>query len=176
MKLTVHFSFTYGVLRGLLHNLYNLSPVYLLSPNLLSQDLDCWWGEYFNILNFEKSPFFWHWILWRVTFSNTEFCEMSVNGFNFPPRQTPLVLWQKICNCWKKLFYMTFHSMWQILWLFSSAAKFPDVSKLLTTMLFFMMCREGKSARIFQHCFEKLHQKTQLTSIYYKRIKPAFVD
>ena len=40
-------------------------------------------------LNFVKSLFFSHWILWEVRFSNVEFCEMSENGLNFLPRQTP---------------------------------------------------------------------------------------
>ena len=30
------------------------------------------------ILNFEKSLFFWQWILWRVRFFDIEFCEESV--------------------------------------------------------------------------------------------------
>ena len=43
----------------------------------------------FFILNFVKSSFFSYSILWTVRFSNVEFCEISVNGLNFPPRHIP---------------------------------------------------------------------------------------
>ena len=55
----------------------------------------------FLIKNFLKCPFFWYWILWRVRFSNIEFCEMSENGLNFPPRQTPVIALVYICISWK---------------------------------------------------------------------------
>ena len=32
-------------------------------------------SHFFLIMNFVKSPFFWHWILWSVHFSVNEFCE-----------------------------------------------------------------------------------------------------
>ena len=34
--------------------------------------------ELWMLLNFAKSPFFSYWILWRIRFSHTEFCEESV--------------------------------------------------------------------------------------------------
>ena len=51
--------------------------------------LSCLYSEFceesvFQVMNFVKSLFFQYWILWRVRFSNAEFCEMSVNGLNFP--------------------------------------------------------------------------------------------
>ena len=61
----------------------------------------------FLILNFVKNLFSSYWILWRVGFShikfceesvffNVEFCEMSENILNFPPRQTLILIMVQI--------------------------------------------------------------------------------
>ena len=47
---------------------------------------------YFWILKESIFFFFSYWILWRVHFSNIEFCKMSENWLSFPPRQTPDVV------------------------------------------------------------------------------------
>ena len=44
---------------------------------------------FFSCFIFVKGLFFWYWILWKDCFSIAEFCEISENGLNFPPRQTP---------------------------------------------------------------------------------------